>query len=80
MGAVGKIDTPGMEILFSRICSKIEDDTFDYPNDVTFLAADHPEFGAMIGSELLRGNPIVVFFPDGRECWIPAATARQPRS
>jgi hypothetical protein len=69
-----------MEILLERFCSKIENDEPDYPNDSTLIAADHPDFGVMIGNALLRGNPIVVFFPDGRECWIPAATARQPRS
>lgn len=80
MAAVAKTDTPAMEILFSRVCSKLENDDFDYPNDVTFLASDHPDFGVMIGKALLRGNPIVVFFPDGSERWIPAATERQQRS
>lgn len=80
VGSVAKIDTPGMEALFKRLYSRIENDELDYPNDSNLIAVDHPEFGAMVKGSLLRGEPMVVFFPDGREYVIPASTARQPQS
>jgi hypothetical protein len=80
MGSVAKIDTPGMDALFKRLYSRIENDEVDYPNDSSLIAVDHPEFGAMVRGALLRGQPMVVFFPDGSEYVIPAATARPPRS
>ncbi len=80
MGAVAKIDTPGMDALFKRLRSRIENDELDYPNDSSLIAADHPEFGAMVRGALSRGEPMVVFFPDGSEYVIPAITARQPQS
>jgi hypothetical protein len=80
MGAVAKIDTPGMDALFKRLRSRIENDELDYPNDSNLIAADHPEFGAIVSESLLLGQPMVVFFPDGSEYVVPAVTARQPRS
>jgi hypothetical protein len=80
MGAVAKIDTPGMEALFKRLYSRIENDELDYPNDSNLIAADHPEFGSIVRGSLLRGQPMVVFYPDGSEYVIPAITARPPQS
>lgn len=78
--AVDSKDTPATEIMFERITAKIENDEFDYPNDVCFMAADTPRFGEMMRRSLLKEQPIVVVYPDGTECLIPAVTARRPGS
>jgi hypothetical protein len=75
MGAVAKGTTPALDVIFERVISKLEADEFDYPNDVVFLPADHPDFGAMIGNRLQEERPIIVVFPDGRERLIPAPVA-----
>lgn len=78
--AVDSKSTPATEIMFDRITSKIENDDFDYPNDVIFIPADAEDFGVMMRRSLLKEQPIVVVYPDGTECLVPAATARRPRS
>jgi len=78
--AVESGNTPATEILFERIIAMIEEDTFEYPNDVVFIPADHETSGAMIRDSLLEEKPIVVVYPDGKERFIPAVTACQPRS
>ncbi|HET6997670.1 MAG TPA: hypothetical protein VFI03_03690 [Solirubrobacterales bacterium] len=76
MGAVAKGNTPALEIIFDRVIAMIEnEDDSAYPNDSVFVPADHPDFGAMIGSSLLEENPIVVVYADGRERIIPARPA-----
>lgn len=78
--AVDSKNSPATEILFNRIAGKIENDEFDYPNDVCFIAADTPWFGEGVRKALLKEQPLVVVFADGTECIVPAATARRPRS
>jgi hypothetical protein len=71
VATVAKGNTPATEIIFERVIAELEADEFDYPNDVVFVSADHPDFGVMIGRSLLKEKPIVVY-PDGRERFIPA--------
>lgn len=72
MATVAKGNTPATEIIFERVTTKLEADEFDYPNDVVFVPADHPDFGVMIGESLLKERPIIVVYSDGRERFIPA--------
>ena len=74
MGAVAKKNSKATELIFDRVTKAIEADEFDYPNDVTFIAADLPDFGLMIQRALQEDRPIVVMFPDGVERLIPAPT------
>lgn len=75
MGVIAKGNTPALELIFDRVISKLEADEFDYPNDVVFIPADHPDFGTMIGSSLRENRPIMIVYPDGRERLIPAPSA-----
>jgi hypothetical protein len=72
MATVAKGNTAATEIIFERVITKLEADEFDYPNDVVFVPADHPDFGIMIGRSLLKEKPIIVVYPDGRERFIAA--------
>lgn len=78
--AVDSKSTPATEIMFERITAKIENDEFDYPNDVSFIAADNPRFGEVVRNQLLGERPLVVVYPDGTECLVPAARVRRPGS
>jgi hypothetical protein len=64
-GSSNQGTTPALDVIFDRVISKLEADEFDYPNDVVFLPADHPDFGAMIGSRLQEDRPIVVVYAGG---------------
>jgi hypothetical protein len=72
MGAVAKGNTPATEVIFDRVIAKLEDDSFDYPNDVLFIPADLADFGEAMSQALLEDKPIIVVYPDGRERFIPA--------
>lgn len=78
--AVENKNTPATEIIFERVIAMIEEDNFDYPNDVVFVPADHEDFGVMMRRSLLKEKPIVVVYADGTERFIPAVTARRARS
>jgi hypothetical protein len=74
MGTVAKKgNTKATEIIFDRVTAMIEnEDDSAYPNNSSFIPADHPDFGAMIGRRLREDRPIVVVYADGRERLIPA--------
>lgn len=78
--AVESKNTPATEIIFKRVIEMIEEDSFEYPNDVAFIPADAEDFGAMMRESLLSGEPIVVVYADGTERFVPAVTARTPRA
>jgi hypothetical protein len=78
--AVESRNSPATEIIFERVIEMIENDDFEYPNDVSFIPADDSDFGRSLRRELLKEKPIVVVYPDGTERFIPAVTARRPRS
>ena len=78
--AVKSKNSPATEIIFERVIEMIENDDFEYPNDVSFIPADGSDFGASLRKALLKEKPIVVVYPDGTERFIPAVTARRPRS
>jgi hypothetical protein len=39
-----------------------------YPNDLSIIATDMEGFGDAIASSAARGYPILLVYPDGREC------------
>lgn len=57
-----------------------EPDRFDrYPNRTHFIEIEHPEHDRMATRTLLRGDPVVLIYPDGRELLIdpdPSGGAR----
>ena len=70
-----KSNTKATEIIFDRVTRAIELDEFDYPNDVVFVAADLPDFGAIMRRALKKEKPILVVYPDGTDRLIPAPNA-----
>jgi hypothetical protein len=55
-------------------------DRFDrYPNRTHFIGFEHPEHDRMATKTLLRGDPVVLIYPDGSELLIdpnPSGGAR----
>ena len=48
-----------------------EPDLFDrYPNRTHFIEIEHPEHDQMATRTLLRGDPVVLIYPDGSELLI----------
>ncbi|HEX5984758.1 MAG TPA: hypothetical protein VFY69_11175 [Solirubrobacterales bacterium] len=46
-------------------------DRFDrYPNRTHFIGIEHPEHDRMATKTLLRGDPVVLIYPDGSELLI----------
>lgn len=61
-------DSPAGYIVSERIRKMIQEDEPDrYPNGVSFIAADYPDFEAILKRCLRDGSPIAVVFPDGGE-------------
>jgi hypothetical protein len=50
-----------------------------YPNRTHFIGIEHPEHDEMATKTLLRGDPVVLIYPDGQElliCPEPSGGAR----
>ena len=81
MGPIGTQSTPGMDRVTDRICGlAAAGDTRSYPNGTTFIASDIPDFAETLRRDLLRGGPIVIVYPDGRERFIRPIDPNGPRS
>lgn len=61
-----------LDLAVEKVIAGIEDRDVEarYPNRSHFIAADHPEHGAMARRALGEGDPIVLVFPDGYELLI----------
>jgi hypothetical protein len=68
-----EMDRVGMSVGTSaairKVLAGIDDPDVDarYPNRAHFVSADHPDVGTMTTRALMRGDPVVVVAPDGRE-------------
>jgi hypothetical protein len=81
MGAVANGNTPATEVAFDRMTELLLADEIEYPNELTFVPADLPDFGTVMLRALSKNIAIVVVYPDGRERFIPAPSrARRLRS
>lgn len=61
-------DSPAGYIVSERIRKMIQEDEPDrYPNGVAFIAADYPDFEAILKRCLKDRSPLAIIFPDGGE-------------
>lgn len=61
-----------LDLAVQKVIAGIKDEEVEarYPNRSHFIAADHPEHGAMATRALGEGDPVVLVFPDGYELLI----------